>query len=226
MKKRLFVLLALLPLLAAGGGQYTIPGTTGAVAIPAVVLPVYSQSTGCNWATSCTLTVVAGDLVNVFCGSVFASNITSIVVTSTPSAVWNQRPIIGGQSGSSWAVMSTTGSTTFNCSYTPGANSYPAIIVYDYTGGTGATVQTSASATGNTSSSFSTTTPTLTIVCAFNSDGGYFALGTVGGNTATHLHLQDSWLACEDYSSNTPMTGAVSTIVHSAVTSLQSTSFQ
>ena len=38
MKKRLFAILALLPLLAAGGGQYTIPGATGArVAAPSTI---------------------------------------------------------------------------------------------------------------------------------------------------------------------------------------------
>ena len=61
MKKRLFVLLVLLPLLAAGGGQYTIPRATGAVATAAVtptLAIVHSATmTNCNYTTTCTATL-------------------------------------------------------------------------------------------------------------------------------------------------------------------------
>ena len=63
MKKRLFALLALLPLLAAGGGQYTIPGATGAVAAPSTInygvttvggssVPIYNTYVTCGSITT------------------------------------------------------------------------------------------------------------------------------------------------------------------------------
>ena len=76
MKKRLFALLALLPLLAAGGGQYTIPGATGArvAAAPPVPIIVSTNSTGangCGPGTACSDTLAshtftAGNTIYLF----------------------------------------------------------------------------------------------------------------------------------------------------------------
>ena len=74
MKKRLFVLLALLPLLAAGGGQYTIPGATGAhgpAPVPIIVSTNSAGSIGCEPGTACSDTLAshsftAGNTIYLF----------------------------------------------------------------------------------------------------------------------------------------------------------------
>ena len=87
MKKRLFVLLALLPLLAAGGGQYTIPGHMGAAVC---ALPFTDTFSGTGALGSCWT-------------SPMSSNWLGTVTRSSGYAAWT--------SGSNNAMALYTGSS-------------------------------------------------------------------------------------------------------------------
>jgi hypothetical protein len=122
--------------------------------------------------------------------------------------------------------MTSSGSTTFSMIPTP-TETYATLQIMHYTGGTGHTVATSASATGsNTTAAFSTTTPTLTVVFAAGGSGTW-SVGTVGGNTATNFHQGSiGYDAAEDYSTNSSMTGATAVINGPSVSQIQAISFQ
>ena len=217
MKKRLFALLALLPLLAAGGGQYTIPGHTGAVAIASATLPTYAANAYCGFGGgSCTLTVAVGDLIVMNCSAILQSGTTVFTPSSSPSAAWNSLSLQTNGSNSAgqwtWAIMSTAGSTSFSCPPSPG-QSYTQIQIYQYTGGSGTrSVVASPYSTSNNAGPFTTTTPSITLVCSMGNGGGY-SVGTVGGNTATHFVQNGStWMACQDYSTTSNLTSAYSVL--------------
>ena len=129
-------------------------------------LPVFADYPTCGFSTSCTDTVAAGDLVVMMGSAIIQGNITSYAVSSSPSATWNCLPLLGSSSELCWAIMVSSGSTTFTMTPTPSAT-YATIQIMHYTGGTGHTAQTNASAIGSgTTGLFSTTTPTLTVVFA------------------------------------------------------------
>ena len=231
--KRLIALLALLPLLAMGGGQTIMTGNHRHVfAASGVVLPVYANNCNSEGGNpSCSLTVSSGDLVYMFCGVAVGSGVTGLTPSSSPSASWTAQTLLNSSTSwgrGAWAIMSTSGSTTFTCTVTP-VQSYPLIQVYQYTGGTGASVITSASATSNTAGPFTTTGPSLTVVCGVGG-GGTWTVGTVGGNTATHFVTPAFYYSsCQDYSTSSPMSSAYSIINPTGspiVNVLQSTSFQ
>jgi hypothetical protein len=207
--------------------QFTIPFATGANKAAAPSLPVFADYPTCGFSTSCTDTVAAGDLVVMMGSAIVQGNITSYAVSSSPSATWNCLPLLGGSSELCWAIMSSSGSTTFTMTPTPSAT-YATIQIMHYTGGTGHTVQTSASATGtNTTGTFSTTTPTLTIVCAAGGSGTFTA-GTVGGHAATNFYAGSiGYNACEDYTTSSSLTSATAVINSTGtISQIQAVSFQ
>jgi hypothetical protein len=233
--KKLLSLLALLPLLAAGDGQYyTIGRATAPVAAAPIVLPVWSQAVFNSYevnagsicppnSTTCgvTLTVAANDLLLLACASIYApaSGLSSLNGSSSVSATWSQGTLINNGLGSTgdsamqvnWAVVNGSGSTTVTCTAN-NTNSYLVTMVYDYTGGAGTTYNTSlrnASATGQPVSTgpFTTTGPTITLYCISTGSGTTLGVGSIGGATATHfLQETSNWVACEDYSTTSNIT--------------------
>jgi hypothetical protein len=190
---------------------YNDSSITSAV-FSAVNLPVYIDSPSCGFSTSCTATVSAGELVHMFCPSAFASTITSVSASSSPSATWAAvQSVVGGAAQSFWAVMNTSGSTTFSCTPTPG-QTYAFIQLRRYSNGAGATVKAYAQGTNNTTATFSTTTPSITIICDVGNSSSYSG-GTVGGHAVTNFVTSATgYGACADYTSTTPLTGVTSVL--------------
>jgi hypothetical protein len=190
----------------------------GAQVTPSVTLPAYVTNSYCGFGGgSCSLTVSVGDFVVMNCNAVLQSGTTVFTPSSSPSAAWNSLTTQTNGSNTAgqwaWAIMSTAGSTSFSCPPSPGQN-YPQIQIYQYTGGSGTrSVVASPYSTSNNAGPFTTTTPSITLVCSMGDGGSSYSVGTVGGNTATHFVQNGSgWMACQDYSTTSNLTSAYSVL--------------
>ena len=203
-------------------------------------LPTYSTNlSGCSWgsgAAACTMTVAVGDFVHMWCATGEGYGSTSFTASSTPSATWNTDPAgflnagYGNYGEGFWAIMASSGSTLFSC---PGTTTeyHEMIQIYKYTGGSGTRsveAHSENAATSPTTGPFTTTAPTITIVCIEGANGPWL-VGTVGGNTGTHFAQSTGGYdntACFDYSTTSSLSGAYSVMGGGTTYLIHSVSFK
>lgn len=204
-------------------------------------LPTYSTSgvnaafgSGtCTQYSACSqvLTVSATDLVVVGCGTVNGTgSLSSYTASSSPAETFNAGTFTNNSGNTSavqmnWGIMANTGSHTFTCTPSP-ASQYNYIVVYVYSGGSGATlnvqqVNNSTSGTIQSSGPYTTTAPTISFLCTSAGNVGQ-AVGTINGNTALHFYSTPGspggWFGCEVYSSSTSFSGGTAIVLTTSST--------
>jgi hypothetical protein len=204
--KRLLILLALLPLLAIGGGQNVMTGNHRAVFSSVYVAPTYATETnatsGSASSTSITTsasTIGPSDIVYVFCRQ--SSSNTDLSINSTPANI--ETSSLGNHLNSPSTADTlmvafyhpAAGSTTFTCSSTY-SNPYLTLLVLQFQGGSISTTDYnnsslptylygSGTSTQPISSSFSTTAKGLIVFCEDQDGGATVTVGSIGALTTT-----------------------------------------
>ena len=218
MKKRLFVLLALLPLLAAGGGQYTIPGHTGAAAAGSASYVSYCalnpNSVGAT-SIACTInSVVVGDLVSV-CTTWLNQSATMVVSDGTSTFSNGNKTDISYMHGQcAYLLSANSGNRTYTVTWAGGVTADYSVIeasIYHTTAGTwhyDTQAANSATSSSATSGNFTTSGSDEVVVmighlCCV---GATPSTVTIGGNTATQISNGLGIGEISYYLLNTPVT--------------------
>ena len=179
--------------------------------------------------TSPSLTLSAGQMVDVFCRNATATA-NAFTFSSTPSNTWNSvanqlNSTFGGNAQMGYAFNVGAGSTTFTCTPASSAGFMSMIVVvysaspYFSTLNTSSTLAATATGSTATSSTFSTTHSGVILMCTTISNAtSTWTAGTIAGQTATIRQTSDATntsgdSVCEDYissTSQTSVTGSVS----------------
>jgi hypothetical protein len=236
--KRLIAILALLPLLAMGGGQNVMTGNHRHVfaasgSAPTFYAYTYAPSSGsgsqiASITSSTTITTSVGDLAVVMCVGGTYYGTTSFTVSSSISGSWVAKPFTTSSGGwteqTFYEFVTTGGATSFTCTGNPSGSNWVSLVAIAYhnpgTFNTSVSNSSSASASSFTSATFSPGQRTLNIFCASDYvTGRTYSAGAINGNTATLRGVSASSLtssaatsACEDYISTSSMSGATATM--------------
>lgn len=172
--------------------------------------------------TSSALTITSGDIVAFYCrGGNNASFTASSSPSNTIASLPLRQPSPAGSGQMFYVLGAVSGSTTFTCTQSI-SSAFQGISVVQYHPGsitaedsTNSFSQIGASSGSFTSSSFSTSSRGLVILCADASfASGNFTAGLIGGVSST-LRTTASWFPpCEDRITTTSLssvTAAVST---------------
>lgn len=191
---------------------------------------------GGNTLTSSSLSVTAGQLIYVYCGSL--NWVSSISISSTLSQAFNLLiPQSFGSNGSvtqsGYIFSNTTTSATFTCSLSGWGNSENMIVLQYAPGGmTTLDTQTESGSVGGSadtkwvSSSFSTTSKGLVIACVSFMTYGTFTGGPIGGTTGvirSNSGVSGSSLnsSCEDITTTGPQSNITAQLNTSSSTTAE-----